>query len=1190
MAAKWIIGRAGTGKTEYCLSAMARESQRQPLGPPIYMLVPEQAAFMTERRLITRNNSNTSGSFRIRVVGIKRFCRLIAGESGLPDLPEITPVTRIVLLTQTLRQCHDQLTIFKTCATQPGFLRTLDAMLAEWEQNNQTAQSMRALATKSSADPVLVAKLTDMALLLETWDTLTMGQLLDGQRLPSLVADKLATGNLLENSHVYVDAFSSMNALEMRLLAQIARTAASLTITLLADPASARITNPNLPLDSLDLFHRTELLYRRISQQLQQAGAQMAPSLYLTQSHRLQSRLLKRMETDLWQGPANPSDHAAPVSTVPDAATDEAVELWSGSDPESEVLAAARYIQRRVADGLRYRDIGLVVTDLTKYEEAVSRIFLARNIPHFMDQRRPLAHHPLLELLRGAITLANRKFVRADVLGFVKTRLAGVAPSDAFAMENYMLAHGIDGDDLSRAWQWQTLPADPDAAAPRLYQSSELTAANRARQAIRTALEPWLNMARPAADPTSTSGLAGGGQFADALLELLSRLAVKETLEDWMTAERSAGVPELAQIHEQAWEQTHMVLLEMRRLLADSPMSLTDFGQLLLSALQTLTLGLVPPALDQVLVSSAQRSRHPELREVIVLGAIETQFPKVDAEDPMLDNRQRRFLNSISHGCVNPGSDESLLQARFFDYVAFTRASEKLIVSWPEVDTQGSTTARSFYVEQLEKWPGVKNRKISRGAAGLLEATDTRDILDAVVLALADARGTAGKNLNGETAGNIAAAYSVLWNQTAGPMRHLIQQSWRGLAGNSATTLSEQSRRQFAANFSGISVSQLQTFAACHLKYFLQYTLGLRPQSQLALDQITLGQIYHRVMEQFYHGIIYDPVHENASWPNWSRGMLVSRLTAVMHEVSLTLEKELFARQPETRSMFTTIHRNLLLLLEAHRRAAMQNPFRPFAVESGFGTYRDTEGKPGFELDLPDGTKVPVLGKIDRLDAAPDGTAFLLDYKSSTGHNFNALWMKEGLELQLVCYLLALEGTTLPDGSKIKPIGAFYQNMKPKANGQKKDGELIYPMDDQFYKDARPRGLFNDNYANILETGELGVQSGKWFPMRYTNGGTVHKGGGHDGVPADQFPKLLELARQTMRRLATEMRAGPLAPNPYRKGKQTACGQCDLKSLCTFDRLYGHYRGISGVSGKEAIAVVLGLSNDAGAANDGGND
>ncbi len=76
-----------------------------------------------------------------------------------------------------------------------------------------------------------------------------------------------------------------------------------------------------------------------------------------------------------------------------------------------------------------------------------------------------------------------------------------------------------------------------------------------------------------------------------------------------------------------------------------------------------------------------------------------------------------------------------------------------------------------------------------------------------------------------------------------------------------------------------------------------------------------------------------------------------------------------------------------------------------------------------FELPLPDGSAVTLAGRIDRLDAAADGRAYVIDYKYSPVARVRE--KKQGKGMQAPLYVLALEKAL---GKK--PAGMFFVALK----------------------------------------------------------------------------------------------------------------------------------------------------------------
>ena len=124
--------------------------------------------------------------------------------------------------------------------------------------------------------------------------------------------------------------------------------------------------------------------------------------------------------------------------------------------------------------------------------------------------------------------------------------------------------------------------------------------------------------------------------YVQALRGLLSRLGVPDRLALWKDAATKQADLELAQIHEQIGREVERLLEMLERALSGRMRTLAEFERLLSGALEGLAIGLIPPTVDQVVVSSVMRSRVPEMEAVFVIGAVEGQFPKVPPEDPIL--------------------------------------------------------------------------------------------------------------------------------------------------------------------------------------------------------------------------------------------------------------------------------------------------------------------------------------------------------------------------------------------------------------------------------------------------------------------------------------------------------------------------------------------------------------------------
>jgi ATP-dependent helicase/DNAse subunit B len=188
-----------------------------------------------------------------------------------------------------------------------------------------------------------------------------------------------------------------------------------------------------------------------------------------------------------------------------------------------------------------------------------------------------------------------------------------------------------------------------------------------------------------------------------------------------------------------------------------------------------------------------------------------------------------------------------------------------------------------------------------------------------------------------------------------------------------------------------ISPTPLESFLQCPFQYFSRYTLRLktrplRPDDRL--DFLTQGILVHEALKCWY------------AEPR-DIGAIFARLFADQAE-----EKRI------PRSYRTERLRNLML-----------DDLRAFTADTSWpreGCQSRFEEQ--FAFPLAEG--IEVYGKIDRLDIAEDGRAYVFDYKYSNAQNTKGR-RKSDLLLQAPLYLLAAERCF-----QARPAGMFYIGLK----------------------------------------------------------------------------------------------------------------------------------------------------------------
>src|SRR6185436_2585410 len=111
-----------------------------------------------------------------------------------------------------------------------------------------------------------------------------------------------------------------------------------------------------------------------------------------------------------------------------------------------------------------------------------------------------------------------------------------------------------------------------------------------------------------------------GAQLASALRDFWNALAVEERLQQWAEAEQPSAESRLpGSIHATVQDELENWLANVESGFADVALSMREWLPILEAGLGNLTAGVIPPALDQVLIGSIDRARTPEIKLAVIL-------------------------------------------------------------------------------------------------------------------------------------------------------------------------------------------------------------------------------------------------------------------------------------------------------------------------------------------------------------------------------------------------------------------------------------------------------------------------------------------------------------------------------------------------------------------------------------------
>ncbi|MCP4589281.1 MAG: hypothetical protein GY842_00915, partial [bacterium] len=415
MSVRFVIGRAGAGKTHHCLAAVRDRLLSDPLdGPRLILLVPEQASLQTERALL--GAAGLRIVHRAEVLSFRRLALRLAERSGADQPAALSTTGRTMLLRHLLGKLAPELRYFRNAERFPGFLERLGHTMDELICGDVDPADLDLQTEDAESDPLRRYKLGDLGCIYSAYVESLGTQRLDPSQYLAVAREHMNRCSWLPDAELWVDGFAGFTRQERLTLRDLARYVGRLEVTLLMDPRKARrdLRSFGEPLDVWAKPMRTRVELRRA---LEEVGVPLDEPLLLEGSPpRFRTApQLAALERSIFQGPPTPApDNQGEVQVF--AAANRHVEI-------DRVVAEIVRLTQNPEDNLRLRDIGITLRDLQPYHDLLAAALEARGIPYFIDRRRPTTHHPLVEWLRGLVQLAVDGFAPGTAALLLKTGL-----------------------------------------------------------------------------------------------------------------------------------------------------------------------------------------------------------------------------------------------------------------------------------------------------------------------------------------------------------------------------------------------------------------------------------------------------------------------------------------------------------------------------------------------------------------------------------------------------------------------------------------------------------------------------------------------------------------------------------------------------------------------------------------------
>lgn len=634
-----ILGRSGTGKTQYAMEEVKKWENEEAYTKPLLYIVPEQASFEAERELIRRIGKK--GIMNAQVLSFRRLAFRIFSEKGFHE-NMIGNAGKTMLVYSIMMKHEGELQLLKNVSKNIGLVDTVVKQLEELKRYHITPEMLENIHVEN---PYLQRKLSDLSLIYQIYE---QKQSMDASDELTMLSQLLKEGSSLDGSKIWIDGFDGFTPQELEIIEVLERKA-EVTVSLIYDEA--------------ELFAPNQKTIEKLKK-----IASIQETIHLEDSKRFVKKELEHLEENFLRFPYQKYSQKL-----------EAISLTLMKNPYEEVENIACTIQDLVREkNYRYENIAILTRDIENYENLFQTIFSLYDIPYFLDDKRELYSQPLISLILSLFDICSHPFSYESMFSYLKTGFANVQDrQDIDLLENYVLKWGIRHTDWLKSWEL------PDVNLEKL---------NRIREEVITPIlefKQLLNRKKTVKE------------IAISLYQYLLNIHVYEQLQNKIEKLKEENQLELANEYAQVWNIVMNILDEMVEVLGEETISFEQFSNTLKMGISNHKMGIIPACKDQVMIGDIERTRNNHVKVLFVVGINDGVFPKTFAEEGFIDDAERNQL--LERGIeIAQDTKKALLEENFNIYKALAVPSEKLFLSYPTATIEGKALRPSFFIQHIK--------------------------------------------------------------------------------------------------------------------------------------------------------------------------------------------------------------------------------------------------------------------------------------------------------------------------------------------------------------------------------------------------------------------------------------------------------------------------------------------------------
>ncbi|MGI6721451.1 MAG: PD-(D/E)XK nuclease family protein [Anaerovoracaceae bacterium] len=1079
------------------------------------VIVPDQFTVQAERDAFFYMRSK--GIMEVEVLSFSRLADRIFSEQGGGRTPMIDRQGRHMLLTRIMNRLRKELGVYAGYGADSSFIDMVNDFISETKQYGKTPQDLLQITERLPENRYLRRKLEDISRIFAAYEEQIDGKYIDTEDRVSMMIDRIRGSQLAAGNTFWIYGFDYFAPKNRETILALIAEAQQVNLVMTWDENCA----------DRDLFSITGGIMDDLEQQAEEQGIAHTRVQIGSEYEESRPGAIAALEKNLFAIPPGISGESRGMTLVRAA----------GYYAEAET-AAAKVLQLVRDKGMRYRDIAIICNDLDTRGRIYKRVFSQYGIEIFVDEKRGIMNHPSVNYILSLIDVVAGAYRAEDVLRLVKTGLTELDREEAEKFENYVKTYAIRG--------------------PRFREEFTRGAGDLGQEAVAGMEDCRRRVIGPIMDFAAAYKEADDVESkVRCLYEHITGVChLDEKTEAQIDAYIEDDELELAAESAQIWNVIVGVFDQMVEVTGDSGISQKDFAAMFRSGFEAVEIGLIPPALDGVLMGTMQRTRTGSVRALLVMGANEGVLPAESGDDGLLSEEEKMELADFDDGKLRICKLDRLRvqEENLAIYRNLARPAEELWISCSASDEDGKAIRPSRIFSALEAiCPDAPRQVDSITAEDKLAMISAPEIgIDHLTGALRD----------GMSSGEV----DPCWQETLAWYRENRPQMAENMRDGLlfSNQVGQISREEVVELYKrnrdvlSLSPSRLELFGKCPFSHFVRY--GLRPDEprEFHVGPADMGDIYHRCLMRMARELTQDGVaitDVESPWMTVTREDCEEKTAGIIDEELGSYREGLFgsdrAESYRGRRAKEICSEAVWMMVEHVRCGRIDS----MQQEVGFGRRKPIAP---ISIETSTGEEILIEGIIDRVDYLPGDNVKVIDYKSGND-KYSSAEALGGWKLQLLVYLrAACEG-------RRDPAGAFYFHItSPELKASSvSNSELEKKVADEIRTAFRMDG-FMVNEEDVVECMDSSMDGGPSMiiPARRLKAGSVSGSG--KVMSRDAMNDLMNEVNKNMDDMVRRLADGDIRILPASIKDMKACRYCRYKGICKFDVTFSgcRYRDI----------------------------